>query len=70
MKESLPKSTSACVEDLAEQQVQQQRRWDQHDKRMNLNRINNDKYIALLNKRKITYGSPIQLMHVDSGYFL
>lgn len=37
---------------------------------MKINKINNEKLIQNMTGRKVTYGMPIQLMHLDSGYFL
>ena len=31
---------------------------------------NNEQWIRIQNGKKITYGTPIQLMHVDSGMFI
>lgn len=65
-RESIPNLTGAPEENV----LLMQQKWETHERRMNLNKINNDKYIDMMNKRKVTYGMPIQLMHVDSGYFL
>ena len=40
------------------------------ERRVKNNETNNKKLIQDLHGRRVSYGQPIQLMHVDSGYFL
>ena len=40
------------------------------ERRVKNNETNNNKLILDLHGRRVSYGQPIQLMHVDSGYFL
>ena len=48
----------------------QQTRMQTLEKRVKMNDENNTRYRQAMLGRKVMYGQPIQLMHVDSGYFI
>jgi hypothetical protein len=60
---SIPKMT---VEELQIQQAKE----DSLRKRIIINEHNNHVTIKHFFGKRVTYGSPIQLMHVDSGFFI